>query len=895
MTLRWFEGKRAWLVPLGAAALVVAITMTFDREQREALRAAKREAAAGAERRASVLADALGNSLSTRIGALTAAKLRFTAVEDSVSERTFAAALDSVTSQFTGLIAVSVVYASGRISRGGDALVGRAGTDLILDSAVAVPYGRARANGAPAATGVLDLPGGRRFIVFDPVVRGDSVVGVLAAELDPAAVLRAALASIATDTLRGAFYALYGPDDVRITSVPAPADWPTVERPIRVADTEWRIRLAYQPVNERVYRVERLATWAIGLVIALALAFTLFVLRQTITRQRDEIARRRAAEEAARQSATQARERAEQARDLAGQLGAAQAAAQRLSTSLQPDDVVELFLGEVAEILDADVASLYTFEEEGEVVIGRRRMVFHEVGPVTQRLRSEDIGQVRAPVALLPVLAETVATGEPHVIEDASAERGAIPSLAAGPETAAASVTVPLLIGGHMVGVATWEVYSGPRKFERGDVAFAQALAAPAAAALRTAELFASLEAARARAKEEALRFGTVLDQMADGVLVVDAGGNLERWNKAAEELLGSELPAIPLEDWPAHFRMATSDGRPYAPHEFPLLRALRGERVKRLKFIVRFTGGLEHYLSSSAAPITTPAGQPAGAAMVFRDVTDEHQYAEMLRHTNRELRRQAEILEEVNRQLREATEAKDQFLAMMSHELRTPINAIMGYTDLLDLEVKGPLTPEQKAMVVRVRDTSRHLLALINELLDLTKIGAGRVDLELSELAVEPIIERAVQQVLPMTHGKGLSLTVDGSRRADGSPLTVVADEKRFAQILLNLLSNAVKFTQTGGVVVRYAQVGEWVEIRVRDTGPGIPPLERERIFEEFYQVDSSLARTTSGTGLGLAIARRFARLMGGDIRVESEVGAGSEFVVELPATRAAAESERR
>ncbi|HSL72449.1 MAG TPA: ATP-binding protein, partial [Longimicrobiales bacterium] len=589
-------------------------------------------------------------------------------------------------------------------------------------------------------------------------------------------------------------------------------------------------------------------------------------------------------EEAARTSAVEARERAREARELAGQLEAAQRASQRLATRLNPDDVVELFLGGVAEILDADVASLYTFEEEGEVLVGRRRIVFRSVGEVTERLKSEDIRHVRAPVALLPSIAEAVATGEPNVEVTHGGRSGRpLGALAGSSEAVASTVTIPLQIAGHMVGVASWEVYSEEREFTRASVAFAQAMAAPAAAALRTAELFSSLEDERGRVRREALRFAAVLDQMADGVVVVDAVGRVERYNKAAEELLGEALDRTPLEEWSTRFNIATAEGRPLTANEFPLLRALRGDRIRRAAFIVRSGWGTERHLSCSAGPILTTDGRPAGAAMVLRDISDEHQYAEMLRHTNRELRRQAEVLEEVNRQLREATKAKDQFLAVMSHELRTPINAIMGYSDLLDLGVKGELNPDQRAMVTRVRETSRHLLGLINEVLDLAKIGAGRIDLVLVELDVGTIVERAAQQILPMATAKGLTLETY-SLNDPVIPANVIADETRLTQIVINLLSNAVKFTQTGGVTVHYGVVGENVEIRVKDTGPGIPREQRERIFEEFYQVESGLSRSSGGTGLGLAIARRFAHLMGGDVRVESEVGQGSEFTILLP-----------
>jgi CheY-like chemotaxis protein/nitrogen-specific signal transduction histidine kinase len=252
-----------------------------------------------------------------------------------------------------------------------------------------------------------------------------------------------------------------------------------------------------------------------------------------------------------------------------------------------------------------------------------------------------------------------------------------------------------------------------------------------------------------------------------------------------------------------------------------------------------------------------------------------------MLRHTNRELRRQAEVLEQVNQQLRDATKAKDQFLAVMSHELRTPINAIMGYSDLLDLGVKGPLNDDQRAMLSRVRDTSRHLLGLINEVLDLAKIGAGRMDLVLVELDLPMLVDRAVQQIQPLAVGKGLSLHVE---QPHGPTPHVLADETRLTQIMVNLLSNAVKFTAEGGITLSYGPSDGHVYIRVSDTGPGIARDQVDRIFEEFYQVEGGLSRTSGGTGLGLAIARRFARLMQGDITVESEPGRGSTFTIVLP-----------
>jgi PAS domain S-box-containing protein len=433
-------------------------------------------------------------------------------------------------------------------------------------------------------------------------------------------------------------------------------------------------------------------------------------------------------------------------------------------------------------------------------------------------------------------------------------------------------------------------LYGAEPRLDRGVIAFAQGLAASAAAALRTAELFASVEKERARSTSEALRFGAVLDQMADAVVVVDARGRVERWSRAARELLGEDMRLVPIEEWPEQLALMTSDRRPLTAAEFPLARALHGERRVRASFILVRGPGEERHIACSAGPIRSPDGGRAGAAMVLRDVTDEQQYAEILRHTNRELRRQAEVLEDVNRQLRDATRAKDQFLAVMSHELRTPINAIMGYADLLDLGIKGELNRDQLEMVGRVRQTSRHLLGLINEVLDLAKIGSGHVDLAFEELDIADIVRLAAEQITPLATEKGLHFHVE----RDGGVAKVVGDRTRLTQVVINLLSNAVKFTDTGAVTIRYGGDGTRVRIRVRDTGPGIAPEQRDRIFEEFYQVDGTLSRAAGGTGLGLSIARRFTRLMGGDIWVRSEPGAGSEFIVDVPAAGSANEPDR-
>jgi signal transduction histidine kinase len=727
---------------------------------------------------------------------------------------------------------------------------------------------------------VLVGPGIGRVVIFEPIVspEGGTPVALLAAEIDPVTIYRTAVNAL-PDSIRTGLYGLTGPTGERINVSTAPTEWPTVERPVRIANTDWTARLSYQPMDRSTLAGVRFALWVTGLAIAVVLGAILAILRTTVRRQRDEIARREEAEQRVRAAAAEAR-------GLSAQLAAAHTAAQRLSTSLDPEYVLEFFLGTVAEVLRADAATLYTLDEEGNL-IGRRRLILRDAGPETERLRGEDIRNVRVPAAMLPQLAEAVSTGEPQVVEDALRMRDAT-GITPGAESAASWVTIPLQVGGNVVGVAIWEVFGAPQLFDRKDVAFADALGAQAAAALRTAELYASLQAVSSRATWEATRFGAILDQMTDGVVIADAQGRIERFNAAAVEYLDARPSGVELQEWVEQLDLVGHDRRPAAIGNFPLLRALRGERVRRVD-LIRRSAHEDRHLSLSATPVVSESGERSGAAMIVRDNTDEQQYAELLRHTNQELRKHAALLEETNEQLRAATAAKDQFLAVVSHELRTPVNAIMGYAELLDLEIKGPLNADQKVMLRRLRSTAWHLLGLINEILDLPKVASGDVRLKLEKVELRDVLDTALHQIAPIADTKGLQIKAVHGVGKSREDLVAIADRRRLTQVVLNLLSNAVKFTEEGGVTLRSCEDGVgFVEVRVCDTGQGIPEDQQERIFEEFYQIEGGLTRRVGGTGLGLAITRKFTRLMGGDVTVRSRPGEGAEFIVRLPSAEA-------
>jgi signal transduction histidine kinase len=226
------------------------------------------------------------------------------------------------------------------------------------------------------------------------------------------------------------------------------------------------------------------------------------------------------------------------------------------------------------------------------------------------------------------------------------------------------------------------------------------------------------------------------------------------------------------------------------------------------------------------------------------------------------------------------ANRAKSDFLAVVSHELRTPLTAIIGYTELMELGIPEPLTPRQKEQVQRVEIAAQHLLQLIEEILTMVSIEAGREKVRPAPILLSELLHRVEVIIAPLAAEKKLELVV--------APLDedvqMEIDPDKAVQMLLNLLSNAVKFTSQGSVELRARRVGEKVEVAVRDTGMGVEPEYLEQIFEPFWQVEQPATRRAGGSGLGLAVSRRLAELLGGEVRVESEPGKGSTFTATLP-----------
>jgi len=260
---------------------------------------------------------------------------------------------------------------------------------------------------------------------------------------------------------------------------------------------------------------------------------------------------------------------------------------------------------------------------------------------------------------------------------------------------------------------------------------------------------------------------------------------------------------------------------------------------------------------------------------------------ADRMNHMSQELqrlyesqRRGAQELQRLNEQLQHASEAKSNFLANMSHELRTPMNAILGFVEMLIDDIYGEVPPHLKEPLTDIQTNGKHLLRLINDVLDLSKIEAGRMELMLAEYSVQDVVETVRSSLQSLALEKGLELIAASQ---DDIPLAF-GDGKRITQCLMNLVGNALKFSKAGRVALSVERQGDNLLCRVSDTGIGIPKEELENIFTEFQQLDTAITREYSGTGLGLNITKKFVEMHGGRIWVESELGKGSTFFFSIP-----------
>jgi signal transduction histidine kinase len=282
-----------------------------------------------------------------------------------------------------------------------------------------------------------------------------------------------------------------------------------------------------------------------------------------------------------------------------------------------------------------------------------------------------------------------------------------------------------------------------------------------------------------------------------------------------------------------------------------------------------------------SYSPVLDDDGRINGTLVVCQETTSRIVAGREVERLLAESERERAEAESARAEAEAANRGKGEFLAVMSHELRTPLNAIGGYADLMEMGLHGPVTDLQRADLDRIQQSQKHLLGLINQVLNYTRVETGTVHYELTEVPVSEALAAAEALVIPQVRAKGLTYLLGGCAPA----LRVQADREKLQQVLLNLLTNAIKFTDVGEIQVACRTGDGTVAISVADTGIGIAADKLATVFEPFVQVNQRLTRPHEGIGLGLAISRDLARGMGGDLTVESGLGAGSTFILTLPA----------
>lgn len=434
---------------------------------------------------------------------------------------------------------------------------------------------------------------------------------------------------------------------------------------------------------------------------------------------------------------------------------------------------------------------------------------------------------------------------------------------------------------GSIINVSLWTT---PLRDAYGNITGVVAILSDATASKSAERAYRELADRERQARAEfhaEQRFRQLLEAAPDAILEINPDGRIGLVNAAAEKLSGysrKELLGQPMEMLTPDELRQHHAGHRAAYREHPVTRPMGSG----LDLFLQCKDGTRVPVEISLSPVTYDGEMRVTA--IVRDITQrkraEIRMREMQDQFTAELTEANRQLELRNREVERANRLKTEFVASMSHELRTPLHTIIGFAELLAEELEGPLNTKQKRFVGHIHKDSLHLLELINDILDLSRIESGRLDLRPERFDMLEAIDEVVATIRPQAAAK--SLRLEASVPVD---VPIEADRVRFKEVLFNLLSNAVKFTHEGGRIRVDATVQEGqAEIVVSDTGVGIPEAEQAAVFEKFYQAGSTTRGLKEGTGLGLAIAKQLVEAHGGRIALESEPGKGSRFTVTLP-----------
>ncbi|MGZ4810209.1 MAG: ATP-binding protein, partial [Thermoanaerobaculia bacterium] len=400
------------------------------------------------------------------------------------------------------------------------------------------------------------------------------------------------------------------------------------------------------------------------------------------------------------------------------------------------------------------------------------------------------------------------------------------------------------------------------------------------------------LRLAEADVRAERDRLDLIIDSVADPILVTDPSGAIVLMNVPAEHLFTVNAAALSDE---AHRTVRANDAH-FSSFVSNLFFSDTATRWRGEIGLVDPATSAPMPVEAIAGKIQSEHGEVIAVVTILHDRTEAIEngrlYEQLKRASNEleakvreataELVRQNELLQRQALELEQASNLKSQFLANVSHEFRTPLNAILGYTSMLLQGINGELQPPQRKHLTRVDSNARHLLAIINDILDIARIESGRMPLNLSEFGLRDLVSEVFAELEPIIQRSDLKVTND---LADTLPL-LRSDRQKVKQIVLNLLGNALKFTPNGSILVstRFQPDVDRILVSVQDTGIGIHEQDQEKIFEDFRQADNSTTREYGGTGLGLSICKRLAHMLGGEISLSSRIGEGSTFTLSIP-----------